>query len=598
MRIEGLLLAGTTLFCSLALSQQAGTPPASGAPPAQNEAPRFVQTAVVELVSFEVSVTDAHGPVHGLTASDFRVLHDGKPVELSNFSSYSRAGESRTPAMTAESSKPDAPSAEAPAAGERPGLSLNFYVDNANLSTQGRGRILDAAIEFVRTRVAPRDRVAVTTNVGGPKIVQGLTEDRELAVSALRRLRDEPGTWSITSVERMRVTASMRMTAQILRQVSATGRPGASAQATAIAQGALDEVRTFEQTERVATRDATRGLRAIVTAMSAMPGRKVLVYLSDGLAGTPGQAGYRAFEESFREFSAARSQLNDARMAMTGEGSEQKVFDEVVVSAAAAGVTLYTIDARGLVAPGDAESSGAPSATWSQDVRNYQEPLQKIAAETGGSAFFNGGDFRAGLDRFSRELDSYYLLGYPLPHGGRNPVHTVDVELVNRKGCRLDYRQRFVEKSLPALVEDRVLAALSFGPAENLLGIAASVGAAKKGASKTRELPVRILVPIGKLALLPVGEEMVGQVTAYYVTRGSDGKQSALLKADHRVAVPRGEYESARGRSWPITATLVVKPGSYRISVAVREQLTGTAGYATLEVPDDSGSVGSGAPVR
>ncbi len=285
-------------------------------------------------------------------------------------------------------------------------------------------------------------------------------------------------------------------------------------------------------------------------------------------------------------------------MAMTGEGSEQKVFDEVVVSAAAAGVTLYTIDARGLVAPGDAESSGAPSATWSQDVRNYQEPLQKIAAETGGSAFFNGGDFRAGLDRFSRELDSYYLLGYPLPHGGRNPVHTVDVELVNRKGCRLDYRQRFVEKSLPALVEDRVLAALSFGPAENLLGIAASVGAAKKGASKTRELPVRILVPIGKLALLPVGEEMVGQVTAYYVTRGSDGKQSALLKADHRVAVPRGEYESARGRSWPITATLVVKPGSYRISVAVREQLTGTAGYATLEVPDDSGSVGSGAPVR
>lgn len=136
---EGFLLAVTALFGSLALSQQAGTPPASDAPRTPAEVSGFVQTAVVELVRFEVSVTDARGPVHGLTSSDFRVLHDGKPVELSNFSSYRRAEESRTPAMTAESSNPDAASAEAPVAGERPGLSLNFYVDNANLSTATRG---------------------------------------------------------------------------------------------------------------------------------------------------------------------------------------------------------------------------------------------------------------------------------------------------------------------------------------------------------------------------------------------------------------------------------------------------------------------------
>jgi VWFA-related protein len=596
--LEGLLLAGAPLFASLALSQQPATPPASDAPPTQSGAPRFVQSATVELVSFEVSVTDARGPVLGLGPSDFRVHHDGQPVELSNFSAYGRAGENRTPAMTAESPKPDVPAAEAPAAAERPGLSLNFYVDNANLSTATRGPVLDAAIDFVRARLAPGDRVAVTTHVGRPNIVQGLTEDRERAASALRRLRDEPGGWSITNAERMRLTADLRITAQILRQVMSTGRTTVPAQVAAIVQGALDQVRTFEQIERVATRDATLSLRATVAAMSAMPGRKVVVYLSDGLAGTPGQAAYRAFLENFREVPYARSQLDDARMAMTGEGREQKAFDDVVVSAAAAGVTLFTIDARGLVAPGDAESSGPPSATWSQEFRNYQEPLQKIAAETGGSAFVNGGDFKAGLDRLSRELDSYYLLGYPLPRGGRDPVHTVKVEIVNRKGCRLDYRQRFVEKSLPALVEDRVLAALSFDAAENLLGIAASAGPWKKGGSKTRELPVRIRVPIGMLALLPEGDEMVAKVTAYYVTRGPDGKQSALLKADHRVAVPRGQYESARGKSWPVNATLVVRPGSYRISVAVRDVLTGTAGYATLDVPDDSPSADNGARVR
>lgn len=31
--------------------------------------------------------------------------------------------------------------------------------------------------------------------------------------------------------------------------------------------------------------------------------------------------------------------------------------------------------------------------------------------------------------------------------------------------------------------------------------------------------------------------------------RGVGGKQSALLKAEHRVAVPKGEYEAVRGES-------------------------------------------------
>lgn len=408
--------------------------------------------------------------------------------------------------------------------------------------------MLDAAIDFVRTRVGPGDRVAVTTHVGGPKIVQGLTGDRELAVSALRRLRDEPGGWSITNVERLRVTANLRITAAILRQVIVTGRPSAVAQAAAIAQGALDEVRTFEQTKRVATRDATRGLRAILTAMSAMPGRKVLVYVSDGLAGTPGQAVYRAFEDYFREFPAARSQVNDARMAMTGEGSEQKVFDDVVVSAAAAGVTLFTIDARGLVAPGDAESAGGPSATWSRDVRNYQEPLQKIAAETGGSAFVNGGDFKAGLERFSRELDSYYLVGYPLPRGGRSAVHTVGVELVNRKGCRLDYRRRLVEVPAGAHRGPRP------GGTELRRGREPARhrrvgGRVEEGRVEDPGAAGADLGPDREARPAAGGDEMVGKATAYYVTRGPDGTGSALLKAEHRVAVPKGEYESARGKT-------------------------------------------------
>lgn len=588
MKLKGLLLVVASLFGSFAPAQQAEMHAKSGADRTQAEAPRFHQAAVVEIVSFEVAVSDEHGPVLGLTPADFRVLHDGKPVELSNFAFYRRTDDRRAPARTEASTKADVAVVGDLVAEERPGLSLYFYVDNDNLSPFNRGRVLEGALEFVRTRLGPRDRAAVVFNEGGPKTAQGLTENREEVVSALQRLRDKPGGRSIANAERLQAIVDVQRTAQEVRALanSTRMRPSLEQKIEAMAQSALNEVRSFEQTERLATRNATRGMRAMVTAMSGLPGRKALVYVSDGLPNTPGQAAYRAFEQSFRDVPFVRNQLNDVRMYRTAEGSEQGVFDEVVTSAAAAGVAVFTIDARGLVAPGHAESMGDPSASWSEEVRNYQEPLQRIAVETGGSAFVNGNDFRAGLDQFARELDSYYLLGYPLPGPRRKPLHTVEVELVNRRGCRLSYRQRFVERSLPALVEDRVLAALSFDPNENPLGISATSGTPRKGTSKTWDLPVRIGVPIGKLALLPEGDQMVGQVTAYYVTRDGDNRQSALHKADHRVAVPRGEYESARRRSWPITATLVVRPGSYRIAVGVREELTGVAGYATLVLPE------------
>ena len=594
MKLEGLLVVVPFLFGPFALAGQAQAPARSGADRTQAEAPRFHQAAVVEIVSFEVAVSDGHGPVLGLTPADFRVLHDGKPVELSNFAFYRRSDDGRAPAMTGASAKTDV--AGGLVGEERPGLSLYVYVDNDNLSPATRGRVLDAAIEFVRTRLGPRDRVAVVSGEGRPKIARELTEDREEVASALQHLRDRSGGRSIASSERLRTIVNVQTTAQEVRAAVSSMRAGrrSDQKIAALAQTALNEVRAFEETERLATRQATHGLRALVTSMSGLPGRKALVYVSDGLPDTPGQAAYRAFEQFFRGVPGVGSQRNDVRMYRTAEGIEQDVFDEVVTSAAAAGVSVFTVDARGLVAPGHAESLGEPVESWSEDVRNYQQPLERIAAETGGSAFVNGGDFDAGFDRFARELDSYYLVGYPLPVRGSEPLHSVEVRLVDRPGCHLSYRQRFVERSLPALVEDRVLAALSFDLTENPLGISASMGTPKEGTSKTWDLPVRISVPIGRLALLPEGNEMVGQVTAYYVTRGADDRQSALHHADHRIAVPRGEYESARGKSWPITATLVVKPGGYRIAVGVREQLTGLAGYATLAVPANALPRGAG----
>jgi hypothetical protein len=40
------------------------------------------------------------------------------------------------------------------------------------------------------------------------------------------------------------------------------------------------------------------------------------------------------------------------------------------------------------------------------------------------------------------------------------------------------------------------------------------------------------------------------------------------------------EYESARKGYFTVTASLLLEPGRYRISVGVRDELTNQAGYA------------------
>ena len=98
-------------------------------------------------------------------------------------------------------------------------------------------------------------------------------------------------------------------------------------------------------------------------------------------------------------------------------------------------------------------------------------------------------------------------------------------------------------------------------------------------------LPVEIRVPIEKIALIPDGNELVGYVMAYYAARDDEGKQSDLQKTEAALRFPEKEYERAKAGTYTISATLLLEPGVYRLSVGVRDQLTNQAGYATLRKP-------------
>ena len=91
----------------------------------------FGEAIDISVVNLDVFVTSKKGkPVEGLTAEDFEVFEDGKPVKISNF--YAEKGIGAAPA-------------EAGTPAERPAdqrLRLVVFVDDVNMEPAGRARIL------------------------------------------------------------------------------------------------------------------------------------------------------------------------------------------------------------------------------------------------------------------------------------------------------------------------------------------------------------------------------------------------------------------------------------------------------------------------
>jgi VWFA-related protein len=558
-----LLFAGTT-----ALAQQSSTTPQSSTPARQVTLPHVTEGVEVVVVSFEVAVTDKNGPVLGLGREDFRVFHDGKEVELSNFAFYGRQTPNWTPQATPQSSKTDT-------TGETPQLTVCLFVDNTRLTPIKRDKVINAAIEFVRNRLDPADQVLVVKQDDRPIVILQPTTRRDDAVASLESLHRRPDTRVAAGVEHQRAMVEQEETQRTMERVisAAAERPDAGMKKANMERTLSMQEDAFAQQEYTSVIASTRGIRAVATKMSSLPGRKAIIYLSEGLPAVAGLG-----DEGL------------ARSRTIGDQTRgQKLIDDVITTAAAAGVAISAIDAGGLDAPWtNTELGKSVTDRAMAKIANTQEPLRRMAAETGGTMVVDNSDLTVGFDRIGRGLEGYYLLGYPLPTKGRGRVHSVEVTLARRAGYQLAYRRKFVERAQPSLVEDRVLTALSFELSDNPLGIVASAGAPTTDPSKRVMVPLRVAVPIGELTLLPEGDLLVGQLTLYVATRDAENRQSDLQREDFRVAIPKGDYESAKNSVWPIKTTVRLGPGEYQVSIGVREQLTGQAGYATLDVSPES----------
>lgn len=561
-RVRGTLAAVVALALVLAALVARGQdkPAAGKAPPGQVGGLQFIDASEITIVNVDARVTDRNGPVLGLTAADFEVHQDGRPQEVTNFAFYTPAPATATPQPTAAAAALPTPTPAVPEGPAREPVFFVVYVDSENIMPFNRNRVLNKLSDFLHERLAPTDRTMVVSYQKSMKVVQPFTSDVDEVISALVPLKRYVGGATEVNSNRKQIEEEISEDVQNSRDINR----------------ALGRIRGFAQEQRNSLQFTVRALQDLVGMLTGLPGKKAILYISDGLPMNPGLELYYEAQEQFRD---------PGMISQSQEFESSDLFRRLVTSATAAGVTIYTIDARGLQSEMgiEAENRQARSTTSAFIAQtNYQDSLLYMAEQTGGIAITNANDPTPGLRKIGDDLQTYYSLGYRLVPTGQDRIHRIEVKVKKHPEYRLNYRKSFIEKSLPTRIGDRVVSGLTFDLEENPLSIDLSAGDPAPASGDRWTLPIEVHVPIDKIALIPEGDHLIGFLMAYYAARDDEGKQSDLQSSEHPIKIPAAGYEGAKRQYFTISTSLLLEPGTYRISVGVRDELTNQAGFAVF----------------
>jgi VWFA-related protein len=583
----------------LALATATGRP-ADAAPAAQaTEPPVFqVQTASVLL---DLVVRDKKGKlVRDLTAADFEVYEDDVRQTVESFRVVNKGAADEADAPPAASAPPGAPApappppaaAEPPA--ERAQSVVAFVFDR--MSADARRMAHKTALTFTERASSHNDRVGVFSIDLALRTLQPFTTDMDAVRVGLQLAGTQANTTFANDREeaRARVESVERAQRGLDSLQGAGGQENQSTAAIIASQQAFEQaqlsmMRVFDQLERDQQGYATtHGLLAVVNGLKAMPGRKTIVFFSEGIA-IPANV--------------------------------QAQFKNVITSANRANVAIYTIDSGGLrTASGtkeqrdelvqasqrrlaQEENAGRGLAMRESMTRgmernedvlrlNPESGLGQLANETGGFAVRDTNDARAGFLRITEEMRFHYVLAYSPTNdkmdGGYRAIKVTlkrpDLKVQARKGYLAlppaDYAMPVREFEAPALVE------LERQPRPDAFPLHLAAYSFPE-AARPGLAPVMVHIPGGTMTWSPDGTTPHADFSVLVKIKDAQGREADRLSQEYRLSVAADKLEAARRGEVLFYRETELPAGKYVAEAVAYDALAKKASVRTfpLEVP-------------
>jgi VWFA-related protein len=391
-----------------------------GTPPPQDQPPVF--RSGTELVEVYAIVQDGDGKfVSGLTADDFELLEDDQPNSIQLFYLVSGPA-SRLPRARVADGVPRSADQSAPRI-------FTLIFDQEHLSFIGFSRLREAAIGFLQEHFRPGDIGGVVIN--GVMAHGRLTTDRDELIGVLREAKpalDAQSRYEVfrewprldSEFEALRIEAGDARVLQEAVTRNCEERPADCNQPGGLEQVENDlqwNARRYLDEERTAANRFIQTLGNVTQGLGRMEGRKTVMLISEGFM------------------------VEDSR----------GILSQIAAKAARFGVTIYSIDAKGLerVGTGASDASQPGRRIQPSPFDTIEDGLFILASNTGGFVVHHTNQFDNGFTRIVDDTSTYYVLGY-------TPANTVmdgafrKIEVkVKWKGMHVRARKGYLATPLP-----------------------------------------------------------------------------------------------------------------------------------------------------
>ena len=605
-----------TLGVTFVLPSLAGQTPST--PPAEQARP-VIHTTTREVLLDLVVRDKHHHPVTDLKPEEVEVYEDGVRQTVRVFRDIRGAEELQTERRAAGS-----PTAKVPVrSGDEPSplnsmRQINFVsVVFADIAHQNLEFARRAVQEFLKSDTLPNTYVTIYKLQRNLAVVQPFTSDKDIlsrAVDAAATGMNGRSTLDVTSSVASSALAAMEASAENILASPTTGAATTQAVQNELNNpmaglakdplftansAALDVSVTLGSALRTQAAlvkglrfstslsngmDAMDSLHALVVSEEKLPGRKIVLYLADGLA----------FPVNRRD-----------------------VVDNLISYANRSGVTFYTIDTRGLNADDPLMESlaaqkrvGAESVAQKVDpinghfegddiqlsaVGNSQLAMREVAESTGGFAVTNTNEISIPMQHMMEDIRNHYELAYS-PTSTNYDGHFRKIEVkISRPKVTLQTRRGYY--AVPDLngeplqpYELLALNALNAQPAP--LEFPYQVSAMKfRPHENTVQYALTFEIPLS--GIKPAPDKKTGdlQIRAAVVAFIHDETGEIIKKVSRELARTVSSAEAAQMERDRIlyAEPMELAPGHYVIDTAVTDERSGKTSAKHLSVFVDRG---------
>lgn len=514
---------------------------------------KFSTTTTYILVP--VVVTDKDGnPVQGLKKDQFRLQENGKEQAIASIEEFKP---SSAPVVVARSAARNEVTNQVDGAPSPRRLVIVVF-DMLNTAFEDQPRARRALVRYLADSADPNALYLLAAlDNKGLKILHDFTSNTAPLLAALQQARSGLSTANSPGVG---------PTYPAIKSVPVSADTGAPDSELAQLKAFSDAIAPYEARQRAQNaEDTLRSFMYLADRVSGIPGRKSMVWITGG------------FPISI-----------DPNSGAVAEGYGFGAYQHVMQKLSDQLISVYPVDARGLLALGDdasvhmAKREDTRAANSLQSAADFQrdvlETMRAFADLTGGRAFVNNNDTKGAIKEASRDGASYYMLSYPMDKSDKRQgfrkisVKVGDYKIRARKGYYATQIALDAQMTAKNDIDTALMSPLDYTGLPLRVVVDKPVTAGDK-----RKVAFTMLMPPNSAKIdASDGNHLFVEIA--YSLKSSAGKDSGHKGLSYNLKLQPQQLEAINTQGVSYGDAIEVAPGSYTLRVVVRDNLTGKVG--------------------